>query len=202
MLRGCGQCALRALYFAMLLPIYSVKADCPAGYTCVPKEDMEILLQLARDQKCRASTTPKVKSDGVTIVTDRMGRVYSSGSGPKQYQLHLNWCNYEIDAKSNITLSVAQRVEPTWGFRLRLKATFGISPTAPGSKLQDALDGGVLVEPFYYHFANLNVYGGVKSIGLGLGFDLTNTVSIYVGYGWAYGSWKPAPMLGLGFALW
>jgi hypothetical protein len=117
----------------------------------------------------------------------------------------MDWCNYKLDAKTNLTLSVAERVEPTWGFRLRLKATFGVMGAElfrSGVKSYDALDGGLLVEGFYYRWANLNAFVGVRSVGLGVGFDLTKNVTLYIGYGLTWGTWRSSPYIGVGFSLW
>jgi hypothetical protein len=175
---------------------------CPDG-TCVEKKDLELFLQLAKDHKCRSEQDPKIKSDSVTIIVDRKGRVFGSGTGPKPYKLHIEWCNYEIDAKSNIELQVAQREEPTWGFRLRFKATFGllVADIITEDEFHHALDGGVLFEPFFVHWGNFNVYAGVKSFGAGLGFDLTQNFGLYGGYALTWASWRSNPFASFYFAF-
>lgn len=191
--------------FLLLLPVSALAQDCPEGKVCVDKVDMQTFLQLARDQKCRAEHAPVVTSDGVSIITDRMGRVYGSGTGTRPYEVKLDWCNYQLSAKTELKLSVAQRVEPEWGFRLRLKPMFGLMLTEPfrtGSKFQDALDGGILVEPFYYRWVNLNAFLGIRSFGVGLGFDVTKNMTVYVGYGVLWGSWLSTVVVGVGFSLW
>jgi hypothetical protein len=176
---------------------------CPAGYTCVVDEDMKAFLQLLRDQKCRAETQPTITADPVIIVVDRKGRVFGSGTGVKPYHLKFVWCNYQLDAQTNIHLDVAQHVEPTWGFRLRLKAAAGVLAldAFKDKKMYEALDGGLLVEPFFIQWANLNGYVGFRSVGLGLGFDLTTNFGGYAGYALTWGSWRSNPFIGVYFAF-
>lgn len=195
-----------AVCLLLLLPAVALAQDnCPAGFVCVEKADMASFVQLARDQKCRAEQPPKVTSDGISVITDRMGRVYGSGTGPRPYEVKIDWCNYKLTAKTELKLSVAQRVEPDWGFRLRLKPMFGVMITEPfraGRKFQDALDGGILIEPFYYHWANLNGFLGLRSFGVGLGLDITKNMTAYAGYGVIWGSWLSTVLAGVGFSLW
>jgi hypothetical protein len=177
---------------------------CPSGaYTCVENADLKTFILLLREQKCRAETSPTVTADSVVIIADRQGRVYGSGTGPKPYKLHIKWCNYQLDAASEIHLDVAQRVEPTWGFRLRIKATAGVlvADAFSADKLYEALDGGILVEPFFIQWANLNAFVGFRSFGAGVGADLTQNMGVYSGYALTWGSWRSNPYLGVSFAF-
>lgn len=189
----------------LLLATPALAQECPTGSVCVERGDLDTFLKLAEDHGCRAAAPPKVTADNITIILDRMGRVYGSGTGPRPFKIHLDWCNYQIDLTSNLNLMVAQRVEPDWGFRLRLKPTFGFLVTEAfhsGTKFHETLDGGVLVEPFYVYDANLNVYVGVRSFGAGVGYDLFKNMTLYAGYGMTWGSWRSSPYVGVGFSLW
>jgi len=154
------------------------------GGTCVAKEDLQAFVQLAREAKCRADTPPAFKIDPVTIVVDRDGRIYGSGSDPKPMTFHLDWCNYKIEGKGQVNIVAAQRVEPTSGFRFRTKATIGYLPLTALDKKDGyaGLDAGVLLEPFFLSWANVNAYVGFRSVGAGLGIDLTRNMGLYVGY--------------------
>jgi hypothetical protein len=176
---------------------------CPEGFTCVVDEDMKAFMQLLRDQKCRDETPPTIKADPVIIVVDRKGRVFGSGTGDKPYTLHLDWCNYQLEAKTQVHLDVAQRVEPTWGFRLRVKATAGllVFDAFKERKLYEAMDGGVLVEPFFIQWANVNAYVGFRSVGLGFGADITTNFGAYAGYALTWGTWRSNPFLAAYFAF-
>lgn len=198
---------MRALFVALLLLVSASASaqDCPEGKVCVDKEDMASFLQLAREQKCRTEQSPKVTADDVTIVVDRQGRVYGSGTGPRPFTVHVDWCNYQLEAKTSLQVQAAQRVEPNWGFRLRLKPTFGLlipDVFRSDTKFHRALDGGLLIEPFYVYDANLNVYLGLRSFGIGLGYDITKNMTGYAGYSVTWGTWRPNLFLGVGFSLW
>jgi hypothetical protein len=189
----------------LLFPgVANAQAACAAGSTCVPPEDMKVFVQLLQAQKCRQETTPTMKTDPVTIVIDREGRIYGSGDDPHPYRAHIEWCNYQIDVTSQIQLVAAQQIEPDYGFRFRLKAAIGYLPVEAWSE-KDAgrgIDGGVLLEPFFFRWANVNGYVGVRSFGAGIGFDATKNFGPYLGYSMAWGTWRSNVMAGLSFSLW
>jgi hypothetical protein len=165
---------------------------------------MKVFVSLLQAQKCRLDNIPKLTADSVTIVVDKDGRVYGSGDDPKPYKLHIDWCNYQIDVKSQIKLVVAQKTEPTYGFRFRMKAALGYLPVEAFSE-KDAgrgVDGGMLFEPAFWQWANINAYVGVRSVGAGLGFDLTRNFGLYAGYAMAWGTWRSNPHAALYFSFW
>lgn len=188
----------------MVLPVSAFAQDACEGGVCVRSADMQKFIKLARDQKCRELNAPVVTSDGVQIILDRDGRVYGSGTGSQPLKLHVDWCNYALDATSSVKVLAAQRVEPDFGFRFRLKGVLGILAAEPfhsGKNFYSGLDIGVLVEPLHWKFVNLNVYGGARSSGLGLGIDLTKNMSAYAGYAITWGSWRSTPHFGLAFSI-
>lgn len=193
------------LALASLLCVRPVAAQtsCEGG-VCVGKDDLKVFVQLARDQKCRQETPPKLTSDPLTIVVDREGRIYGSGSDPHPQKLTLSWCNYTIEATSQTRLIAAERVEPTWGFRFRVKAAIGYLPVEAWYEKDGGrgIDGGVLLEPFFLRWANLNADMGVRSVGAGVGFDIFKNMSLYVGYAMAWGTWRSNPKIALAFSLW
>jgi hypothetical protein len=198
---------MRSLILALMLlvpmPAFG-QEQCPIGYTCVENKDMEKFIQLARDHACRAENLPEIDADAINIIVDEDGRVFHSGTGEYPFTVRMDWCNYDIEAKSQVKVHVAQRVEKTWGFRLRVKATFGtLFPEAfrDGNDFYDTLDGGVLVEPFFIDWANFNAYVGFRSLGVGLGADLTTNFGIYGGYALTWGDWRHNPMVSVYFAF-
>lgn len=203
---------MKKLWPLLVLPLTflntnAVAADavvCPPGVTCVPPEDMKVFVQLLKDQKCRADTAPNLKVDPVTIVVDREGRIYGSGSNPVPYRVHLDWCNYHVEGKGETSIVAAQREEPTSGFRFRPKATIGFLPVTAFDKKDGyaGLDAGVLLEPFFLSWANLNAYVGFRSVGAGIGFDITRNMGLYVGYAVTWGTWQSNPHAAVSFALW
>jgi len=176
---------------------------CPEGHTCVPDEDMEVFVKLLRSKKCMGQEPPKFELDPIAIITDRQGRVYYSGSNPEPYRLRMTWCEYEVEAKAEVKTYVAVRKESTWGFRPRFKATFGVllSEVVTGDKFTDSLDGGLLFEPFYVHWFNLNAYVGVRSFGAGAGFDITKNFGGYAGYALTWGGWRSNPFVSVFFSF-
>jgi hypothetical protein len=196
-----------ALVLVLLLPLPALgqEVQCPEGYTCVENQDMAKFLELAEDYQCRAESLPEIDADAINIIVDRDGRVYGSGTGEYPFTVRMDWCNYFIEAKSQVTLHVAQRVEKDWGFRLRIKANFGVmfleAFREDTDEFQDVIDGGILVEPFFYHWVNLNAHVGVRSLGAGLGADLTTNFGLYGGYALTWGSWRSTPILTAYFAF-
>lgn len=193
------------LFPLIMLTAQTVVAQpvCSGSSTCVMNEDLHTFVQLARDHKCRAEQTPQVTSDPITIIVDREGRIYGSGTGERPFTLNLKWCNYEIQAKSSLTIQTARRVEPTWGFRLRTKATFGVlgAELLSGKRFNQSVDGGILIEPFFFRWVNINAGVGVRSFGVGLGADVTHNFGLYLGYAVTWGAWKPNPFLAAYFAF-
>lgn len=178
-------------------------AGCQEGDTCVPPEDMKDFVQLLREAQCRATVAPVVDADPLVIVVDRDGRVYGSGTGTRPYTIRIKWCTHELEAAATVRLQVAQRVEPEWGFRLRLKATVGIlaADAFTVNKLYEALDGGLMVEPFFIQWFNLNAVIGVRSFGAGVGVELTSNMGAYCGYAMTWGSWRSNPFLAVFFSF-
>lgn len=176
---------------------------CPEDHTCVPDGDMAVFVKLLHEKKCLNTEKPKFELDSVVVITDHRGRVYFSGAGPKPYKLKMSWCNYDVEAQAEVETVVAMREEPTWGFRPRLKATFGILLTelVEASEFSDALDGGLLFEPFYVHWVNLNAYVGVRSFGAGVGFDITTNFGGYAGYSLTWGGWRSNPFVSVFFSF-
>jgi hypothetical protein len=177
-------------------------ADCSNG-TCVPPEDMKVFVQLLKDQQCRNQTPPTFHLDPVTIVIDKDGRVYGSGDDPQPYRLHMSWCNYEVDGKGSVHVLAARKVEPDWGFRFRPKFTTAILPIE--AKQQDTwskgLDAGLLVDFFYWKALNLNAHVGFRSIGLGVGVDITRNFGAWVGYANTWDGWRSNVIAGLYFGF-
>jgi len=194
---------LRAFAVVFLLASEARAEPCTGG-VCVAQDDMRAFVQLAREAKCRTDTPPQLKLDPITIVVDRDGRIYGSGADPKPYAAQLHWCNYDIEAKGQVGLIAAQREEPTSGFRFRPKAAVGYLPvTALVEKNgYTGIDVGVLVEPLFLSWFNVNVYVGVRSLGAGLGVDITRNMGLYLGYALTWGTWQHNPQAAVSFALW
>lgn len=175
------------------------------GGTCVPAEDMAVFRQLLKDKKCQNDTKPTYKLDPITIVVDKEGRVYGSGADPHPYSIHMDWCNYSIDAKGNDAhLLVAKNEPPVWGFRFRPKFTAGFLPLQAinESSWYSGVDVGILWDFLYWNSLNVNVSTNIRSVGVGLGYDITKNFGAYGGYALAYKGWGSGSYAGLYFSFW
>lgn len=203
---------MKKLWPLFLLPIALMAPNagaadpvaCPPGVTCVPPEDMKVFVQLLKEQKCRAETPPTFKVDPVQITIDNDGRVYGTGSTPTPYKVHFDWCNYKVDGAGQTSIVAAKREAETWGWRFRVKAAPGFLPlTALNAKeASKGIDLGVLIEPFFVQWSNVNAYVGIRSVGGGFGFDLTKNFGVYAGYAITWGSWEHNLHGAMSFALW
>jgi hypothetical protein len=160
-------------------------------------------MKVLREKKCLQAEKPAFTLDPITVVVDKDSRIYGSGSDPKPYHLRMKWCSYDVEATGSVHLDAAMREEPTWGFHFRPKAAIGYVPSEALEKTWiDGVDGGLLIEPFYWRSLNLNAQVGVRSFGVGLGLDVVRNVSLYFGYALVYRTWASSPYLGMGFHLW
>lgn len=195
------------LAFALFLYAFTSRAEvsCPnADDVCVTKADMDALVMLLREKQCLQTTQPTFKLDSVTIITDVDGRVYYSGSDPKPYTVKMAWCGYAVTATDNLTLVVAKKEPPVWGFRFRPKFTgsFLFVDAFHQSSAGEAVDVGILWDILYYKAVNLNITTGFRSAGLGVGVDITRNFGVFIGVAYSWWTLKVNPQAGLYFAFW
>lgn len=157
---------------------------------CVDREDLRKFLELAKERQCLDQTLPQFQLDPVTIITDHEGRVYYTGNDPDHpYKLHMQWCHYKVDGEGKIKIVAAMNEPPTWGFRFRPKAYLGYLPLKAlesDSSYSEGIDAGVMLDFLYYKSLNLDVAAGFRSVGLGLGLDLTTNFGVYAGYAFTW----------------
>jgi hypothetical protein len=185
-------------------------AECGPPSTCVPEEDMDLFLKMAREKKCLLDTKPTFDLDPVNIIIDREGRVFFSGAEPHPYALRMTWCDYAVEAKGKVEVIAAMREPDIWGFRFRPKAyisalpfeAFYTDPTLDDLRVHDLIDAGAMVDFLYYDWVNLDVAVGFRSLGGGIGFDLTSNFGAYAGYSLTWGDWNHNLNLGLWFSFW
>lgn len=179
-------------------------STCAAGSTCVPKADMDVFVSLLKEKHCLQTDKPTFEVDPITIVVDKDGRIYGSGTDPVPWRLHMKWCGYDVDGGGKVSIVAAQKVEPDYGFRFRVKAAMGILGVEAFKRdpWTQAVDVGVLVEPFFFRSVNVNVAVGVRSFGGGLGFDLTRNFGVYLGYAVTFAELRSNPYAGLSFSFW
>jgi hypothetical protein len=201
---------MKALLLALAITLYVFPSRaneivCPNGDdTCVSKGDLEAFVSVLREKKCLQTTQPTFNLDAVTIITDVDGRVYYSGSDPHPYTVKMSWCGYEVTAIEKLTLVVAKKEPPTWGFRFRPKfaGSFLFVDAFSQSSAKQAIDVGLLWDFLYYKAFNLNVVTGFRSAGLGVGMDATRNFGGFIGGAYSWWTLKVNPQAGLYFSFW
>jgi len=171
---------------------------------------MAKIVEVLKEKKCLQTTKPEFDLDPINIVVDRDGRIFYSGAEPHPYSVRMNWCNYEVEATGKVDIVAAMREPPIWGFRFRPKAYIGVLPGEAFYSLpeddsihvMDLVDAGVMVDFLYYDWANLNAAVGFRSLGAGIGFDLTSNFGAYGGYALTWGDWHHNANLSLWFSFW
>jgi len=196
---------MRHILWAVLISAASFSAsavECGSTDTCVVEEDMALFLQVLEEKRCMGESKPTFRFDPIQVTEDQYGRMFVSGGN--SYKVHFDWCTYSVDATANLTMQVAKYVPPEMGFRYRLKVAPGYLPLEALSAQNGyaGLDVGVLVESFFFQSLNINGYVGVRSVGVGLGLDLTRNMGLYAGYALTLGSWLSGPHVALTFSLW
>jgi hypothetical protein len=183
--------SLTSLLFAEPALAQEAIGDCDSGDgVCVREADLQDLLAIAKGHKCLEETKPKFKVDEVVIITDVDGRVFHTGADPaRPFEIKVSWCHYEILAEGKVKLVAAVKEPETWGFRFRPKAYLGHLVSRLGkadSTFSGGVDAGLMLDLFHVEWVNLNAAVGFRSVGVDIGFDLTENFGAHVGYrlGW------------------
>jgi len=148
-------------------------------------------------------TTP----DSVVVISDWDGRVYVNGGDTKPIRLKVK-IGDTVDRDMAVTLPsvVYYRPKPPDPmFRLRIRAQAGLLVpelvrTAGGDK-QSFWDAGIGWDFFHLGAVNLSAYTGVRSLGGGLGLDLTRNFGPYVGYSLVYDGLRSSVNAGVYFSF-
>jgi len=190
--------------FLGITPMGAQAQECAPGSKCVSADDLNTLLTIAREKQCLLSTQPTITMDPVTLTIDRQGRIFFTGSAPHPYSLKMSWCNYTLAAQGKVTVVAAVEEPPDWGFRFRPKAYMGVLPLEPfhtGNNARSAVDAGLMLDPLYYKFLNLNVHVGFRAVGAGIGVDLTRNFGVYAGYALTWDGFRQNPEAALWFSF-
>lgn len=160
----------------------------PDNFVCLPREDFQRFLDIALERQCLERKPPTFQVDSITVLTDTEGRVFYTGADPsKPYQIHMRWCHYDVTAEGEVTLVAAMQTPPTSGVRFRPKAYLGYLPLKLSKgRLNDGVDAGLLVDWLFIQEFNLNASAGFRSLGIGVGVDLTQNFGVYAGYALGY----------------
>jgi len=186
---------------ALLMAVrFAYGAECPAGSTCVPPQDLAIMTTVLKEKQCLQTHPPVFQLEPISIVTDKDGRIFTSGT---PYHLKMTWCNYIIEGDGKVTAQAAIPVPETFGFRFRPKAYLGYLPleAIKDEKAATGIDAGLLLDFLHWKWSNLNAAVGIRSGGLGIGVDLTRNFGAYVGYAITWGTWRHNPNAALWFAF-
>jgi hypothetical protein len=143
------------------------------------------MVQVLKERKCLDDSPPSFELDPIVIVTDEEGRVFYSGAKPEPYTVKMKWCHYEVEAQGEVKVVAALGEKSEWGFRFRPKAYLGYllnQPLHDGNSFNDGVDAGLALDFFHVYWANLNATIGFRSVGGGIGFDLTKNFGCYTGY--------------------
>jgi hypothetical protein len=176
----------------------SQPCDASAGKVCLPEADLEKFVALARERKCLDESQPAFVVDSISIVTDEDGRVFYSGADPKKpYKLTMTWCHLAVEGTGEVELVAALRAPETSGFRFRPKAYLAYLPLKLADRdFNEGIDAGLLLDVAFIEWVNFNLAAGFRSVGGGLGFDITRNFGAYTGY--AVGWTKPLHNANLG----
>lgn len=178
-----------ALAVALVCSSAGAEECTPSAETiCLPKTDFQRFLDIATERQCLERTKPVFQIDSVAVMTDEEGRVFYTGADPKKpYTLKMTWCQYEIEGTGKVDLVAAMKVPVTSGFRFRPKAYLGYLPfKLSKGKFHDGVDAGMLIDFLFIDWVNLNVAAGFRSVGLGVGADLSSNFGAYAGYALAW----------------
>lgn len=166
----------------------AAQVPCRSPSVCVPGDDLQKFVALARERKCLDESEPEFTLDSIAVVLDTDGRVFHSGADAKRhFKVTLKWCHLTVVGDGEVELVAAMQTPPTSGFRFRPKAYLGYLPLKLADRsFNDGIDAGMLIDLAYIDWVNFNLAAGFRSVGGGVGFDLTKNFGAYVGYalGW------------------
>ncbi len=175
----------------------------PEGGRCLTKEQFEAVKRgLTELDMIHSSPAVLSTSDEIVIIHDWEGRVYtnSGSSNPMTFKLKLGE-TVERDMAVTLPTKLYYRPKPPDPmFRLRIRAQVGLLipelvQTISGKK-QSFWDGSLGLDFFHYKMLNFAVWTGVRSVGAGVGFDITKNFGPYLGYALRYDGFKSSVTLG------
>jgi hypothetical protein len=175
-------------------------SPCPEGYKCLTQEELEQIISALKEyDNVRTSKAEVIVEEPIIIIHDWENRVYVNGGDKKPIKMKLK-IGEHIDRDMEVTLPVRvhyREEPPSPPFRLRIRAQAGILPIQTvnsfetGENYQSFADAGIGWDFLHFgflgaNFLNLAAYTGIRSLGGGLGFDLTKNFGVYGGYSLVY----------------
>ncbi len=189
--------SIATLVLSVLLSFSASAQTCDG--VCVAKKDLDVLLDVAAQHKCRGATEPTLSLDDIRVVVDKKGRVYGSGAEPYPYTIKLDWCNYQIVSKGHVRIIAARAFEPFWEFQLKPRFYASILPVRvfeDSSAWVSAFDVGLGMEFFHAGPWAATAGLGIRSGSLQGSLDLTDNFGFMVGYGVQWKDFTPTPLIG------
>ena len=165
----------------------------PCDGTCLSESDSAQVAAALKELKGIKESPAKIEvTDEIVIIRDWDNRVYINGGTAKPIKLKLKLGpTIERDMEATLPIQVNYREKPPDPmFRLRIRAQAGmlvpemIKSFSGGVK--DFWDASVGLDFFHIGPVNLAVSPGIRSIGIGPGFDITKNFGVTAGYAFIY----------------
>lgn len=185
------------------IPSNAYGQDCPQGYKCFPDAQAAQVKAVLEEYACMERAVQegllKVSLEPYRIVITHAGQVIAQ----ELVQGDILWCNWELRWKLTPEFQITKEEPPqipSYGARVRVRAGIQFVPDWDAS-LREAFDPVLFLESFYWRAFHVSSHVGLRTLGTGIGVDITNTVDAYVGIGVTWGAWEVLPVLGLSVAL-
>ncbi len=179
--------------------------ECPEYYAlCLTEEKrLKVIMALEELQDIRDSKAELEFIDPVVIIRDWEDRVYVNGGQEKPVRLRLH-IGKTVDRSMEATIPVQlfyREKPPDPMFRLRLRAQAGILAPSIKDSFKDGWDAGVGLDFFHVSDFNISLNAGVRSVGAGVGWDVTKNFGPVVGYALKYDGLESSGFFGVYFSL-
>jgi len=180
------------------------------GQVCLPKPTVDEIKKAVIELKDIHESKAKLEvKDPIVIIRKYDGSIYVNGTQKVPLRAHLT-IGKHIDR--DLTIRVKTKVyerpkKPDPMFRLRPRFQIGVLLSESVGFLKgektayDMVDAGISLDVFHIDRFNVAPYVGIKSIGGGVGMDLTRNFGSYVGYSYGYDEGKSGVMIGTFFAF-
>lgn len=181
---------MRYIWFLLCLFLWVpiVKAE----DICIDKSTYSLVYDKLLKLNAIEQSLPSFRfSDSIIIIVDRDNRIFSNATGEKQLSGTLDLGPLRYDLNLGVTLEVQKKKEPDYGFRFRPKFTASWLLLNTSQILVSPLtlvDLGVDLDVVYFKQLNANVYVGMRSLGVDLGWDVFNNSGVALGIRWEWPS--------------
>lgn len=195
----------------LAVPSPASAQDCPPQYAvCLTPEEKEQVVRAVRELKdVRDSKAELEFRDPIVVIRDWDDRVYVNGGRTKPLRLKLRiGSTVDRDMEATVPVRVFYREKPPDPpLRLRIRAQAGfLLPSVVDSAKDDggvyrSVDAGVGWDFLHLGDWNLSAHTGIRSVGGGIGLDLTRNFGPYAGYSLVYDGLRSNALLGCYFSF-